>query len=327
MKSSTCKLTILVVFFNGKREAERTLHSLTTDYQIDSVKGSYKVLVLDSGSSEPLDQARVESFGDYFEYHYVKTSHPSPTEALAYGLSITDTPYISVCIDGARMLSPGILKHFFQILEVDSNPHVFTPRYYIGEYDQMDSVHLGYNKEEEDKLFKSIPWRENGYRLFDICSIEQSEEYEYGSPAESNLFFVKTDELIKSKIFEKPYYSAGGGLINLDCFLYFSNRPKIKNYCLVGEGTFHQIHGGVASNTAREDNKVPEYRIEYYKINNTSYHRTRFDIIYYGKYNEHSIKYIPTDKLDIIQSFVDKVELTKEEIKLLNDFIEVEYGN
>ena len=320
MNNSLYKLTILVVFFNGRREAERTLHSLTTKYQLDAVPGSYKVMVLDSGSTEPLDPERIKSFGKYFEYHYVETNYPSPAEALQKGLTFVDTPYVGISIDGARMLSPGIINGFFEILKIDKNPFVYTPRYYLGKYVQMDSVKRGYKKETEDLLLNSVNWKENGYHLFKISSIEQSEEYEYDALGESNLFFCSTKELRESEQLDKPYYSLGGGLMNLDCFLFFTSHKHIKTYCLVGEATFHQIHGGVVSNAKREESKLPQYRKEFFKINNSTYHRITYDVNFYGHYNSITMSYLPKKGSETINTFIEGCDLTESEKIALDKF-------
>lgn len=57
-------LTVVVVFYNMKREAARTLHSLSRAYQqgIDDI--TYDVVVVDNGSApdQKLDPAWVRSF-------------------------------------------------------------------------------------------------------------------------------------------------------------------------------------------------------------------------------------------------------------------------
>ena len=48
-------MSVVVVFFNMRREAIRTLFSLTTAYQRDISIDDYDVIVLDSGSTQALD--------------------------------------------------------------------------------------------------------------------------------------------------------------------------------------------------------------------------------------------------------------------------------
>ena len=63
-------LTVVVVFYNMRREAERTLRSLSRAYQEGLDDVSYEVLVVENGSSddERLGADFVESFGPEFRY-------------------------------------------------------------------------------------------------------------------------------------------------------------------------------------------------------------------------------------------------------------------
>ena len=62
------KLSVVIVFFNMRREATRTLHSLTTAYQRDIAIDDYEVIALDSSSTEALDGDWVESLQKNFKY-------------------------------------------------------------------------------------------------------------------------------------------------------------------------------------------------------------------------------------------------------------------
>ena len=55
------KLSVVVIFYNMRREAARTLYSLTPRYQQGISEDDYEVLVIDSGSQEPLDENHVTS--------------------------------------------------------------------------------------------------------------------------------------------------------------------------------------------------------------------------------------------------------------------------
>ena len=56
------KLSVVVVFFNMRREAQRTLYSLSSDYQRHVEPSDYQVIVIDNSSSYPLSKEIVESF-------------------------------------------------------------------------------------------------------------------------------------------------------------------------------------------------------------------------------------------------------------------------
>ena len=299
-------LSILVIFYNNRREAPNTLYSLSAKYQSKVTSLQYNVIVIDSGSTEPLNKEEVLSYGPNFSYHKVSTKHPSPTEALRFGLGLIDTAYTGVIIDGAHILSPGILNYFFEIQSFKPNSFIYTTKYHLGDYHQNDSMTLGYNQEKEDQIIESVNWKDDGYLLYHICNFHQSPFNEFIDSAESNCFFISTDALRDSKIFDKPYYSIGGGFINLDVFKYFIENESFDNYLIIGEGTFHQFHGGASTNVERTQHPIKIYRNEYYEINKTPYVRPTYDSYYYGKYNNTISAFRPKTKVNHIKTFLDE---------------------
>ena len=63
-------LSVVVVFYNMRREAARTLHSLSRAYQEGIDDLDYEVLVVENGSDDDqkLGEEFVESFGPEFRY-------------------------------------------------------------------------------------------------------------------------------------------------------------------------------------------------------------------------------------------------------------------
>ena len=286
-------LTVLIVFYNGEREAKRSLYSLTRTYQNLSPENEYDVIVLDSGSTKPLSAKMVQSFGDNFKYHYVKTNHRSPVEALQFGLSIVETPYTSIIIDGAHILSPGIMNQFYKIQSFAPDCFIYTSKYHLGPYHQNDSLTVGYNQEKEDKMLAAVDWKKNGYLLFDNCNFHHSPFSEFEISFESNCYFAKTSALRATKVFDQPFHSMGGGLVNLDVFKRLITNENIDNYCIIGEGTFHQYHGGASTNIERKLHPVGTYMQEYFDIYDKPYIASETIPTFYGKYNEVTRKYSP----------------------------------
>jgi hypothetical protein len=48
--------------------------------------------------------------------------------------------------------------------------------------------------------------------------------------------------------FDERFISGGGGLVNLDTYVRACELPDSQLIHLLGEGTFHQVHGGFATN-------------------------------------------------------------------------------
>lgn len=184
------KLTIVVNLFNMRREAVRTLYTLSLDYQQGVSATDYEVVVIDNGSSEPLGGDLACSFGPNFKYKYIDTSSPSPAKAINDAIADSQSPYVMSIIDGARMLSPSLIVTTLEAISQFSDPFIFTLGWHLGNKLQNQSMLEGYNQKEEDKLLETVDWRNNGYQLFDISVLAgSSKDGYYGNlPAESNCY-------------------------------------------------------------------------------------------------------------------------------------------
>jgi hypothetical protein len=61
-------LSITIILFDMKREAARSLHSLSASYRRNFKASDNLALVLDNGSCDPPEKTWVESFGPNFRY-------------------------------------------------------------------------------------------------------------------------------------------------------------------------------------------------------------------------------------------------------------------
>ncbi len=278
------KLSIVVIFYNMQREAKRTLFSLSAKYQ-NINKELYSVYAVDNGSLEPLDREFVESFGSNFHYIYYNTTSKSPVEAINSTIKEINTPYIACMIDGARIASPNIINYSLDMLNLHKDPIVYTIGMHIGPDVQNISITKGYNKTVEDKLLESINWQENGYNLFNISSLAlSSKEGFFSIPSEANYFAMKKDSFINIGGYNEKFQYAGGGLCNLEFFKRAST--TYTPICLLGEATFHQIHGGVATNAPMDKHPYKIMHKEYIDIVGDSYTIPEIKPLYYGKYRK-----------------------------------------
>jgi glycosyltransferase involved in cell wall biosynthesis len=104
------KLSVILIAYNMQREIPRTLQSLAPSYQEGMEEVDYEVLVLDNNSSEPLDEEMVTSFGPGFHYHFLDGAPSSPAWALNYGASKSSGEILCFMIDGAHLLTPGVMR-------------------------------------------------------------------------------------------------------------------------------------------------------------------------------------------------------------------------
>lgn len=259
------RLSVVVAFHDMSREAPRTLHTLSSGYQQGMAATDYEVLAVDVGSDPPLSASLVTSHGPGFRLLRFPRS-PSPAAAINAAVRTGRADAVMVCIDGARMLSPGMLRLAVAALRGFADPLVTTVSWHLGPKVQHESMLEGYDQAAEDRLLDSIDWRRNGYRLFDISALAQSSRAGWLGPmSESNCLAMRRDTWERLGGYEERFTSPGGGLVNPDLHDR-ACRQAGRQVVLLGEGTFHQFHGGVATNTPRAGRPVQPMMDEYVAI-------------------------------------------------------------
>jgi hypothetical protein len=259
--------SFIVIFHNMKREAQRTLFSLTSAFQHDCAGFSYEVIAIDNGSDEPLQAAEVESFGKQFSYHYFETKSPSPVDAINWAARRSRGRYLCISIDGARILSPGIFRFFNIATRAFQLPFVYTLGMHLGPDIQNKSIANGYNQQVEDELLETVSWKDDGYQLFTVSTLAGSSKNGYFGPiAESNCFCLPYSVFRDIGGMNSKFQSPGGGLVNLDFFQRASCAAGVTPVLLLGEATFHQVHGGVAANAPEDQHPMADFQEEYERI-------------------------------------------------------------
>ncbi|HIE06811.1 MAG TPA: glycosyltransferase family 2 protein [Desulfarculaceae bacterium] len=260
-------LSIIVVFFNMAREAERTLYTLSSGYQKDVNPEQYEVIVIDNGSSEPLTRENVESFGSNFHYLFNDTESSSPVAIINESVAHCRGAFVMVMIDGAHMLSPGIIANALRVFQAFADPFITVVGFHLGPEIQNSSVSKGYDQEVEDDLLMSVDWQHNGYSLF---KLSQSLSYDcagwFGPLMESNCLLMRKASFLRIGGFNPSFTEVGGGLAILDLFHTAVKNHDLEYVVLLGEGSFHQFHGGVASNAAYAEHPWERFHDQYEAI-------------------------------------------------------------
>lgn len=294
------KLSVVIIFFNMRREARRTLFSLTTCYQRDIEQADYEVIVLDSNSSEPLDADWVQSLQGNFRYRYIESDQPTPSRALNTGTEMAKAQTVVYLIDGARILSPGVLATMLRGERTFETPFSYTLGMHLGHKRQNESMLEGYDQSAEDKLLETVPWETDGYRLFDVACLAGSSKEGFLYPIyESNCFSVSKHLMRQIGGFDESFAMPGGGLVNLDVFRKLYLHEQASPVLLAGEATFHQFHGGVATNAPASDDMWKKFNDEYEQLRGS-----RFDFIGYprkpyllGELNEESRRFFMNEEV------------------------------
>lgn len=298
-------MTIVVVLYEMYREAPRTLYTLSTDFQKGVTERDYQVVVVDNGSPNRRSPESIEQFGSNFRYHYVEQADRSPASAINKAIREASTDVVGVLYDGARMLSPGFLSLVQHAITTFESPVIVSLGWHLGPDVQFRSIQNGYDQQEEDQLLESISWQENGYNLFTISSLAGSNERGWFGPlAESPLMFMERKKFLEIGGYHTGFTSAAGGLLNLDIYRQACESPGTQLCVLLGEGTFHQIHGGELNNSTGEEHarKQAIAHKEYESVRGRAYSPPVQEPFYFGQLPEVTRKFIrpavePTPKI------------------------------
>ncbi len=286
-------LSVVVVVHDMVREAPRTLHSLSAAYQEGIAGADYEVIVIENGSARALPENSVRACGPNFRYHYVQEASPSPAPAMNLGISMARGRHVGLLIDGARIATPGLLSMALLGLRMSERAIVSTLGWHLGPTTQVRSVREGYDTAAEDALLESIHWPANGYDLFTIAAFAGSSEEGFFRPiAESNALFMPRELVDELRGLDERFTLPGGGAVNLDLYERCCALPDSTLVVLLGEGTFHQIHGGVATNAPKESGYVGRALVQYQELRGRRYEKPQRSAIYLGTIPDQAVPFL-----------------------------------
>lgn len=264
------RISVILAARNMQRELPRTLHTLTAAYQSGVEESDYEVILADCGSSFPFELETERISGKNVKLLRF-ADLPSPARAINQAVNRSSAEIVMICIDGARMLSPGILRFTLEAFKSHENPIVATLAWHLGPKMQMVSMLEGYDQAAEDLLLATVDWQMNGYELFRISALAGSSSQGWFMPiCESNCIAVRRESFEKLGGFDERFQTPGGGFVNLD--FYKRACEEIGNLVLLlGEGTFHQFHGGAATNIPLLHPDRKQFKQEYRALKGQDY--------------------------------------------------------
>jgi hypothetical protein len=227
--------------------------------------------------------AAFPAYGAQVSCHTIANASASPAAAANFGLKQARGRLIGMMVDGARLASPGLLATALLAEKLDERPVISSLGFHLGFARQMESVRNGYDQAAEDALLDEARWTEDGYRLFDIASLAGSSEGGFFLPTgESNALFLPRRLWRELGGLDERFQSPGGGYVNLDAYRRACELPNTRLVVMLGEGTFHQVHGGVATNATIPDRHL-EFHDEYVRLRGKDFVFPRPETIYLGR--------------------------------------------
>jgi hypothetical protein len=277
-------LSVVLVAYNMQRELPRTLLTLAEPYQRGINKLELELLVVDNGSQILVPESEVKAISPLASVTRPEHVEVSPVRALNDAISNTQGQVVCAYIDAARMASPRLISTAMSGVNAGERNVVGALSFHLGRTPQNEAVHHGYNQQVEEELLETVQWQRNGYRLFDISSLDPSSRFGLlACPAETNSLFMRRTMWEEYGGFETRFESRGGGIANLDLWKRVCEDPRNTVVLLVGEGTFHQFHGGTATNALKSPWK--EFNREYASIRGHEFEDPTIEPLLYGTPN------------------------------------------
>jgi glycosyltransferase involved in cell wall biosynthesis len=129
-------LSLIVIAFRMSGQLQRTLQTLTADYQRDVSADDYEVIVVENNSGDELSPELVRELPCNFRYYLRQESGQSPVAAINFAFEQCRGTAIGLILDGARMASPGVIRTALDALLLHKNALVVVPGYHLGEQEQ-----------------------------------------------------------------------------------------------------------------------------------------------------------------------------------------------
>jgi hypothetical protein len=264
------RLSVVVVAHDMARELPRTLRSLSTPYQRQIAADDYEVIVVDNGSREPFDLGSAPDLPPHWRLIRIDPAPPSPAQAMNVGLRAARGDVVGMMIDGARMATPGLLHFALAGTTLAPRPVVTTLSWNLG-WDSVQHFAIGggYDPRREDELLDGLDWFEDGYRMFEIgAPTTASAQGWFQDLAETNALFMPAQLWHELGGVDERFDLPAGGFVNLDLLRRALEMPDTTQVVLLGEATFHQVHGDLEkrSDPANAAARGARWRAQYAEI-------------------------------------------------------------
>ena len=227
-----------------RREAPRTIQSVAPSYQrVEADR--YAVHLVEMPSAGMLGPEATAAFPANVRHVVESENHPLSVAANR-AVRRAGTDHVLLCIDGARIWSDGIVRHCLDAVRSRPRGVLAFHGLHLGHGVQRDTVAAGtYSREIEDALLRGIDFPRQPSALWRIGSWAGSSANGWFAPmAESHAVLFPRDLFEAIGGFDERETLPGGGVANSDFYTRLVEAPGRPLTHVLGEGTFHQHHGG-----------------------------------------------------------------------------------
>ena len=287
-------LSIIVIAYDMPRQALNTLKSLAPDYQQNVAADDYEVIVVENRSKRNMDAEAIAAQPGNFRYFLRDEQGVSPAAAINFGFAQARGQFIGLMIDGARMVTPGVIEHVLMAFKITQNALVAVPGYNLGEHEQQFHLARDYSEEKEQSLLQGIDWHTNGYRLFDISCLSGANPNGVFHPLmECNCLFMSAQNFRDIDQADERFDLPGGGALNLYLYRQVALHPSTRLFLLAGEGSFHQLQGGVTtSEKAQRETILERQRLQLNQLLGYTFTSPKIEPVLLGKIRQPAMRYL-----------------------------------
>ncbi|MEO0437597.1 MAG: hypothetical protein AAF098_11885 [Pseudomonadota bacterium] len=290
------KLSLVLVVHRMPLQAANTIRSLLPGYQRGCRSSDYEVIIVENRSSELLDPGFLKGLPGNFRYVLRDEVASTPVFAVNEAARLARGDMLGIMIDGARLVTPGIVRGILRAQASIKNPVVSVPGYHIGSELQQTAVAKGYDASVDQRLLASVDWQEDGYRLFEIACLSGSCAGGFFLPnSESNCLAMPVQVWRDLEGMDERFTLRGGGMVNLDLYRRACEHPGIQHVVLPGEGTFHQFHGGVTTGgepPAARDVFIDQIKSQYSELRGQEFASPQTHPVYIGGFHDATLPFL-----------------------------------
>ena len=291
-------LSVVLIGYKMSRQLLNTAYTLSTHYQRNVNASEYELIVVENESSDNVDEEALLALGDNIRFLRRQESSHTPVYAVNEAFSLCRGELWGLMIDGARMVSPGVLRKAIDCWSENRRALVAVPGYHLGKQEQYELEDPLAALQAERELLDACDWRKDGYQLFSISTFSGANRRGYLQPImECNCVFSSAGNFERIGYADERFQLRGGGSINLHMYRSLGLLADSELYVLPGEGSFHQFHGGVTT-FGYEDRvaEIERHRVQLHSFWPGGFHSLRRKPTLYGDIPEQARPFLEVSR-------------------------------